>query len=82
MIVASNLKVDEKKKLLKVLNKHKRAIAQKISDIKGMSSSFCTHKILMEEHFKLVVQLERRLILNMKEVMKVEEIKLLNTPYI
>ena len=27
VIVASNLKVDKKKKLLKVLNKHKRAIA-------------------------------------------------------
>nr|GEX34675.1 hypothetical protein [Tanacetum cinerariifolium] len=35
------------KKTIKVLEKHKRAIAWKMSDIKGISLSFCTHKILI-----------------------------------
>ncbi|GJS23711.1 reverse transcriptase domain-containing protein [Tanacetum coccineum] len=38
--------------LLKVLKSHKRAIAWKLSDIKGVSPEFCTHKILMEEDYE------------------------------
>ena len=41
--------------LLSVLSQQKKAIARKISDIKGTSPSFCMHKIPMEEDFKLVV---------------------------
>ncbi|GJW82738.1 reverse transcriptase domain-containing protein [Tanacetum coccineum] len=47
---------DEKRLLLEVLTKHKKALAWKISDIKGISPSFCTHKILMEENSKPTVQ--------------------------
>ncbi|GKC02256.1 hypothetical protein Tco_0993866 [Tanacetum coccineum] len=36
VIIAKNLKEDEKVRLLKVLKSHKRAIAWKISDIKGI----------------------------------------------
>nr|GEY62403.1 reverse transcriptase domain-containing protein [Tanacetum cinerariifolium] len=50
VIIAKDLKVDEKKALLKVLKSHKRAIAWKITDIKGIDPRFCTHKILMEEN--------------------------------
>ena len=63
---------------MNVLGKHKKAIAWKISDIKGINPSFCTHKILMEEDFNPMVQPQRRLNPNMKEVMKVEVIKLLD----
>ena len=55
IIVASNPKLDQKEKLLEVLNEHKRVIARKISDINGISPSFYTHKILMEENFKPVI---------------------------
>ena len=63
---------------MKVLGQHKRAFTWKISDIKGISPSFCTHKILMEEEYKLVVQPQRRLNPNMKEVVKKEVVKLLD----
>ena len=63
---------------MKVLTEHKRAIAWKISDIQGISPSFCTHKIMLEEGFKPVVQAQRRLNPNMKEVVKKEVIKLLD----
>nr|GFB65773.1 reverse transcriptase domain-containing protein [Tanacetum cinerariifolium] len=55
IIISKELKVEEKAALLKVLKSHKRAIAWKISDIKGIDPCFCTHKILMEDDFKPVV---------------------------
>nr|GEY58102.1 hypothetical protein [Tanacetum cinerariifolium] len=59
VIISKNLKVDEKEALLKVLKSHKRAIAWKITDIKGIDPRFYTYKILMEEDYKLVVQSQR-----------------------
>lgn len=52
VIIASDLTVEEKTKLLGVLKKHKRVIAWKISYIKGTNPSFCTDKILMEDNHK------------------------------
>nr|GEV10879.1 reverse transcriptase domain-containing protein [Tanacetum cinerariifolium] len=53
VIIEKDLQVDEKEALLKVLKYHKRAIAWKITDIKGIDPRFCIHKILMEEDYKL-----------------------------
>ncbi|GKA52004.1 hypothetical protein Tco_0745200, partial [Tanacetum coccineum] len=47
IIISKELKDEEKTALLKVLKLHKRVIAWKISDIKGIDRSFYTHKILM-----------------------------------
>ncbi|GJZ69297.1 hypothetical protein Tco_0632847 [Tanacetum coccineum] len=55
VIIAKGLKDDEKDALLKVLKSHKRAIAWKITDIKGIDPRFCTHKILMEDDYKPMV---------------------------
>ncbi|GJV76034.1 reverse transcriptase domain-containing protein [Tanacetum coccineum] len=52
VIISKELKDEEKTTLLKILKSHTRAIAWKISDIKGIDPSFCTHKILMEDAFK------------------------------
>ncbi|GJX15877.1 hypothetical protein Tco_0216709 [Tanacetum coccineum] len=52
IIIAKSLKDNEKEALLKVLKSHKRAIAWKITDIKGIDPRFCTHKILMEDDYK------------------------------
>nr|GFA46913.1 reverse transcriptase domain-containing protein [Tanacetum cinerariifolium] len=78
VIISKELKDEEKSALLKVLNSHKRAIAWKISDIKGTDPRFCTHKILMEDDFKLAVQHQRRVNLKFHEVIKKEVIKLLD----
>ncbi|GKD35248.1 reverse transcriptase domain-containing protein, partial [Tanacetum coccineum] len=64
--------------LLEILQNHKGAIAWSIADIKGIDSSFFTHKILMEDEFKPSVQPQRRANLNIKEVVKKEVIKLLD----
>ncbi|GJX11479.1 reverse transcriptase domain-containing protein [Tanacetum coccineum] len=78
VIISKELKDEEKATLLKVLKSHKRAIAWKISDIKGIDPSFCTHKILMEDNFKLTAQHQRRVNPKIHEVIKKEVIKLLD----
>nr|GEW77849.1 reverse transcriptase domain-containing protein [Tanacetum cinerariifolium] len=55
VIIAKDLKDDEKEALLKVLKSHKRAIAWKITDIKGIDPRFYTRKILIEEDYKPAV---------------------------
>nr|GEX45454.1 reverse transcriptase domain-containing protein [Tanacetum cinerariifolium] len=54
VIIAKDLSVKEKTALITILKSHKRAIAWKLSDIKGINLEFCTHKILMEEDFEPV----------------------------
>nr|GEW50142.1 DNA-directed DNA polymerase [Tanacetum cinerariifolium] len=78
VIIAKDLKDVEKEALIKVLKSHKRAIAWKISDIKGIDSRFCTHKILMEEDYKPAVQSQRRVNPKIHDVIKKEVIKLLD----
>ncbi|GJT68498.1 reverse transcriptase domain-containing protein [Tanacetum coccineum] len=60
VIIAKDLKNEEKAALIEVLKSHKRAIAWKLSDIKGIDPEFCTHKILMEEDYEPTVQHQRR----------------------
>ncbi|GJT16600.1 reverse transcriptase domain-containing protein, partial [Tanacetum coccineum] len=82
IIISKELKDEEKAALLKVLKSHKRAIAWKIFDIKGIDPSFCTHKILMEDNFKPEVQHQRRVNPKIHEVIKKEVIKLLDAELI
>nr|GFA56744.1 reverse transcriptase domain-containing protein [Tanacetum cinerariifolium] len=60
VIIVKELGDEEKSALIKVLKSHKRAIAWKLSDIQGINPKFYTHKILMEEDYKLSVQHQRR----------------------
>nr|GEW16996.1 reverse transcriptase domain-containing protein [Tanacetum cinerariifolium] len=78
VIISKELKDKEKAALLKVFKSHKRAIAWKISNIKGIDPRFHTHKILMEDDFKPAVQHQRRVNPKIHEVIKKEVIKLLD----
>nr|GEY44381.1 reverse transcriptase domain-containing protein [Tanacetum cinerariifolium] len=78
VIIAKDLKDVEKEALIKILKFHKRAIAWKISDIKGIDLRFCTHKILMEKYYKPAVQSQRRVNPKIHDVIKKEVIKLLD----
>ena len=78
MIVAASLTPEEEEKLLCVLREHRTALGWTISDIKGISPSICMHKILMEELYKLSIELQRRLNPVMKEVVRAEILKFLN----
>ncbi|GKD01498.1 reverse transcriptase domain-containing protein, partial [Tanacetum coccineum] len=72
VIIAKDLKDEEKAALIKVLKSHKR------SDIKGVDLEFCTHKILMEEDYEPTVQSQRRVNPKIHDVIKKEVEKLLD----
>nr|GEZ56258.1 reverse transcriptase domain-containing protein [Tanacetum cinerariifolium] len=78
IIIAIDLSDEEKTALVKVLKSHKRAITWKLSDIKGINPEFYTHKILMKEDFKPMVQHKRRVDLKIHDVIKKEVKKLLD----
>ncbi|XP_075473347.1 uncharacterized protein LOC142504353 [Primulina tabacum] len=78
VILSSSLTGTEEEKLLRVLRENIKAIDWSIADIKGISSSMCMHKILMEVDHKTSTQPQRRLNPAMQEVVKKEVIKLLD----
>nr|GEU89959.1 DNA-directed DNA polymerase [Tanacetum cinerariifolium] len=82
VIIAKDLKNDEKEALINVLKSHKWAIAWKISDIKGIDPRFCTHKILMEDDYKPATQSQRRVKPKIHDVIKKEVIKFLDASMI
>nr|GFC29231.1 reverse transcriptase domain-containing protein [Tanacetum cinerariifolium] len=51
VIIAKDLNVNEKTALINVLKSRKKAIAWKLTDIRGIDPEFCSHKILLEEDF-------------------------------
>lgn len=57
---------------------HKKAIRLTLVDIHGISPSYCMHKIRLKGHTS-TIQYQRRLNLRMKEVVKREIIKWLDT---
>nr|GFB06480.1 reverse transcriptase domain-containing protein [Tanacetum cinerariifolium] len=78
VIIAKELRSEEKAALIKVLKSHKRAIAWKLSNIQGIHPEFCTHKILMDEDYKLAVQHQRWVNPKIHNVIKKEVEKLLD----
>ncbi|GKC40972.1 reverse transcriptase domain-containing protein [Tanacetum coccineum] len=50
-----------------------------MSDIKGISPSYCTHKILIEDDYKPVIKPQRRLNPKVQDVVKNEIVKLLDS---
>nr|XP_009589401.1 uncharacterized protein LOC104086774 [Nicotiana tomentosiformis] len=79
VIVSSHFSDLQEKKLLRVLREHKHVIGWTMSDIKGISHVFCMHKILMEEGHKPSMEHQHRLNPIMKEVVRKEVIKWLDT---
>nr|GEY43645.1 reverse transcriptase domain-containing protein [Tanacetum cinerariifolium] len=78
VIIAKDLSVEVKTALITILKSHKRSIAWKLSDIKGIDPEFCTYKILIEEDFEPAIQHQRRVNPKIHDVIKQEVLKLLN----
>ncbi|GKA70971.1 reverse transcriptase domain-containing protein [Tanacetum coccineum] len=78
VIIAKDLSDDEKTALIKVLKSRKQAIAWKLSDIKGINTEFCSHKILIKEDYEPTVQHQRRVNPKIHDVIKKEVEKLLD----
>nr|GFA16039.1 hypothetical protein [Tanacetum cinerariifolium] len=56
VIIVKDLNVNEKTALINILKSRKKAIAWKLTDIKGIDPEFCSYKILLEEDFSPKVQ--------------------------
>jgi len=78
VVISNALTASEEKKLISVLKANEGAIGWTLSNLKGISPSYCMHKIHMEQDYKPVPQPQRRLNPTMKEVVKKEVMKLLD----
>ena len=77
VIISANLSKHEEKRLLKTPKKHRAAIGYTLDDLKGISPTLCQHKIHMEPDAKPVVDHQRRLNPRIKDVVRIEILKLL-----
>ena len=82
VIISTGLTRLEEQKLLETLRKYKEAIAWIIEDLKGISSSICMHKILLDENARTFVEHQRRLNPVTKEVVRKEVLKCLIAGFI
>nr|GFA77574.1 reverse transcriptase domain-containing protein [Tanacetum cinerariifolium] len=78
VIIAKDLSSKEKTDLINALKTRKKAIAWKLTDIKGIDPEFCSDKILLEEEHSLKVQSQRRVNPKIHDVIKKEVEKLLD----
>ncbi|GJV67938.1 reverse transcriptase domain-containing protein [Tanacetum coccineum] len=62
VIISKDLSVDEKAALITVLKSQKRAIAWKLSDIKGINPEFCSHNISISRGLRPAGLHQRRFI--------------------
>ena len=79
VIISSSLNALEEGKLLRVLRDHKQALGWSLADLKGIRPSMCMHRILLEDGHKPSVEAQRRLNPTMKEVVRKEVLKWLDT---
>ena len=79
VIISASLTALEEEKLLRVLRDHKHALGWSLADLKGIRPSMCMHRILLEDGHKPSVEAQRRLNPTMKEVVRKEVLKWLDT---
>ncbi|XP_014492374.1 uncharacterized protein LOC106754821 [Vigna radiata var. radiata] len=79
IIISASLSQEEERKLVGTLRKNKGAIGWSITDLKGISLTYCMHRILVEDDYKPVAQPQRRLNPVMKEVVRKEVLKLIQS---
>ena len=75
MIVNAALNEEQLDKLLRVLRKHPKVLGWTIFDIKGIGPTIYMHRILLEEDAKPVIETQRKLNPNIKEMVRVEILK-------
>nr|GFB26714.1 retrovirus-related Pol polyprotein [Tanacetum cinerariifolium] len=70
VIIAKDLSFNEKTALINVFKTRKKAIAWKLTDIKGIDPEFCSYKILLEKDYSPKVQSQRRVNPKIHDVIK------------
>ena len=79
VIILASLTAIEEDKSLRVLRDHKNALGWSLADLKGIRPSMCMYRILLEDGHKPSVEAQRRLNPTMKEVVRMEVLKWLDT---
>nr|GEV79237.1 reverse transcriptase domain-containing protein [Tanacetum cinerariifolium] len=51
VIISKDLSINQKSALIEVLKSRKKAIAWKLTDIRGIDPEFCSHKVLLEDDY-------------------------------
>ena len=77
VVISALLTTAQEHNLLHLLKRNKRALWWKISDLKGINPTMCTHHIYLEEESKAVRQPQQRLNPHLQEVVRIEVLKLL-----
>jgi hypothetical protein len=77
-----NLTDVETQQLMKLLLEHKESFTWDYIDMKGISPELCTHRIYIKEDCRPICQSQRRMNPNLREILKEELQKLLNTGFI
>ena len=75
VIISADLKPDQEFSLLEVLKAHKEALAWSFSNIKGIPSHICEHRIFVDENSCPSREPHRRLNPHMLEVLRTEIMK-------
>ncbi|XP_072087237.1 uncharacterized protein [Arachis hypogaea] len=82
VIIASELSTQEEEKLLEVLQRHRKAIGWSLSDIVGIDTRTCMHRIFLEDGIRPVRQPQRRLNPTILDVVKKEITRFLDADII
>ena len=61
VIISSKLDMKQEEQLLEVLRKNEEAIGWTLTDLKGLDSSLCTHRIFLEDESRPVREAQRQL---------------------
>ena len=77
VVISSLLTTSQEQNLLHLLKRNKQALGWKVSNLKGINPTICTHHIYLEEESKAVRQPHRRLNPHLQEVVRIEVLKLL-----
>jgi hypothetical protein len=75
VIISDELSNDETRRLVATLEKYQSVIGYSLKDLKGVSSSLCTHRIPMEQKHKPVREHQRWLNNEMRDAVKKEALK-------
>ena len=78
MIISDKPSQEESLRLITVLEKHCSAFGYSLQDLKGISPTLCTHRILTDPNFIPSREPQRMLNNAMREVVKKEVLKLLH----
>ena len=79
VIISASLTAIEEDKVLRVLKDHKNVLGWSLADLKGIRLSMCMHRIFLKDGHKPSVEAQRRLNPTMKEVVRKEVLKWLDT---